>query len=96
MRIVQVYQFGLPEVLKVAEKEEPQAGLGQVVIAIEAAGVGFGETLIRSGKYPFPLPLVPGWEVGGRIMKAGQDADQSLVGKLVVARSMAVVGMQSR
>lgn len=89
MRIVQVQRFGPPDVLQVVEQEAPQAGPGQVVIAIEAAGVGFGETLIRSGKYPFPLPLVPGWEVGGRIMEAGQDADQSLVGQLVVARSMA-------
>jgi NADPH:quinone reductase len=89
MRIVQVDQFGPPEVLTLAEQEEPQAGPGQVVIAIEATGIGFGETLIRAGKYPYPLPFVPGWEVGGRVIKVGPNVDQSLLGELVVARSMA-------
>lgn len=85
MRVVQVRQFGLPEVLHLEESEEPQAGPGQVVIAVEAAGVSFGDTSIRAGKYPFPLPFVPGWEVGGRITEVGPDGDQSLVGKPVVA-----------
>ena len=84
MRIVRVRQFGAPEVLKIEEQEEPQAGPGQVVIAVEAAGVGFGDTLIRSGKYAYPLPFVPGWEVGGHIIRAGQDVDQSLVGQSVL------------
>jgi NADPH2:quinone reductase len=89
MRIVQIHQFGAPEVLKVVEKEEPQAGPGQVVIAIEVMGVGFGDTLVRRGMYPFPLPFEPGWEFGGRIIKIGQDVDRSLVGKRVVVRNMA-------
>jgi NADPH2:quinone reductase len=87
MRIVQVHQFGPPEVLRVEEKEEPQAGPGQVVIEVQVAGVCFGDTIIRSGKYPLPLPLVPGLEVAGRVRGVGPDGDQSLVGKLVVART---------
>lgn len=87
MRIVQVHQFGSPEVLTVEEGAEPQAGAGQVVIKVEAAGVAFGDTLVRSGKYPFPLPYVPGFEVGGRIIQVGPDGDQSLMGKLVVAQT---------
>lgn len=85
MRVVQVRQFGHPEVLRVEESEEPQAGPGQVVIAVEAAGISFGDTSIRAGKYPFPLPFVPGWEVGGRVTQVGPNGDQSLVGKSVVA-----------
>lgn len=86
MRIVQARQFGPPDVLQVEEAEEPQAGPGQVIIDVKAAGVGFGDTLIRSGKYPFPLPFVPGWEVGGRIARVGPDGDRSLIGQPVVAR----------
>ena len=89
MRVVQVHHFGPPDVLTLTEQEEPQARPGQVVIAIEATGVGFGETRIRAGKYPYPLPFVPGWEVGGRVIKIGPDVDQSLLGASVVARSMA-------
>ncbi|GHO99030.1 NADPH:quinone reductase [Reticulibacter mediterranei] len=85
MRVVRVRQFGTPEVLSVEESEEPQAGPGQVVIAVEVAGVSFGDTSIRAGRYPFPLPFIPGWEVGGRITQVGPDGDQSLVGERVVA-----------
>src|SRR5262245_22396622 len=89
MRVIKVRQFGLPEVLRVEENEEPQAGPGQVVIAVEAAGVSFGDTSIRAGKYPFPLPFVPGWAVGGQITKVGPDSDLTLVGKPVVALTRA-------
>ncbi|GHO81515.1 NADPH:quinone oxidoreductase [Ktedonobacter sp. SOSP1-85] len=87
MRVVQVHQFGSPEVLRLEETEEPQAGHGQVVIEVQVAGVCFGDTLIRSGKYPLPLPWVPGLEVAGRVREVGPDGDRTLVGKLVVART---------
>lgn len=87
MRIIHVRQFGAPEVLKIEEREEPQAGPGQVVIKVSVAGVGFGDTIIRAGKYPFPLPFIPGLEVGGRVIQVGPDGDQSLEGKLVVAHT---------
>jgi NADPH2:quinone reductase len=87
MRIVQVRQFGPPEVLKVEEREEPQAEPGQVVIKVSVAGVAFGDTIVRAGKYPFPLPFVPGLQVGGQVIRVGPDGDQSLIGKLVVAHT---------
>ena len=73
MRIVQARQFCPPEVLKVVETEEPQAGPSQVVIEVLAAGAAFGNTVLRSGKAPLPLPYVPGWEVGGRITRIWRD-----------------------
>lgn len=87
MRIVRAHQFGPPEVLKVEEAPEPQAGPGQVVIAVEAAGVGFADTSLRAGKFsfPLPLPLEPGWLVGGRVIRSGVDGDLTLVEKPVVA-----------
>ncbi|GHO57135.1 zinc-binding dehydrogenase [Ktedonobacter robiniae] len=87
MRIVQVHQFGPPEVLMAEEQEEPQTGPGQVIIEVQMAGVCFGDTIMRSGRYPLPLPFVPGLEVAGRVREVGPDGDQSLVGKLVVART---------
>jgi NADPH2:quinone reductase len=92
VRIVQAHQFGPPEVLQVEEGEEPQAGPGQVVIEVLAAGAAFGNTVLRSGKAPLPLPHVPGWEVGGRITRIGPGGDQTLVGKLVVAATRNNVG----
>lgn len=96
MRMIRAQQFGPPDVLTVEEQAEPQAGPGQVIIAVETAGVGFGDTLIRSGKYPFPLPFAPGWEVGGRVASVGPDGDQSLIGQRVLARLMAGGGYAER
>jgi NADPH2:quinone reductase len=88
MRIVQAHQFGPPEVLQIEEREAPQARPDQVVIAVEAAGAGFGDTIMRSGKYALPLPLTPGWEVGGRIIQVGPGGDRTLIGQPVVARTI--------
>jgi NADPH:quinone reductase-like Zn-dependent oxidoreductase len=47
-----VYQFGPPDVLTVENIPKPQAGPGQLVIAVEAAGVLFAETQARAGNFP--------------------------------------------
>jgi NADPH2:quinone reductase len=53
--------------LEVRDVAEPEAGDGQVVIDVRAAGVNFMDVLIREGRYPQapPLPYVPGSEVSG-------------------------------
>ncbi|UWE08605.1 zinc-binding dehydrogenase [Actinacidiphila bryophytorum] len=85
MRVIRVREFGPPDVLKVEDAPEPQPGAGEVVVAVEAAGVIYGDVIIRSGGYPFPLPYVPGLEVGGRVVDVGPDADRRLLGRRVVA-----------
>jgi NADPH2:quinone reductase len=85
MRVIRVSEFGPPEVLRVEEAPEPQAAQGEVVVAVEAAGVIYGDVIVRSGGYPFPLPYVPGLEVGGRVVALGPGADAALLGRLVVA-----------
>ena len=53
--------------LEVRDVAEPEAGDGQVVIDVRAAGVNFMDVLIREGRYPQapPLPYVPGSEISG-------------------------------
>ncbi|WP_055590333.1 zinc-binding dehydrogenase [Streptacidiphilus griseoplanus] len=85
MRVVRVHEFGPPEVLRLEEAEAPEAVADQVVVAVEAAGVVFGDIVVRSGRHPFPVPYVPGLEVGGRVVEVGPDADPALLGQLVVA-----------
>lgn len=50
-----------------------EAGPGQVVITVEAAGVNYVDGLFVQGKYQIkpPLPFVPGYEVAGRIAATG-------------------------
>jgi NADPH2:quinone reductase len=53
--------------LGVRDVPEPEAGDGQVVVDVRAAGVNYADVLIREGRYPQPppLPYVPGSEVAG-------------------------------
>ncbi|MCP2342281.1 zinc-binding dehydrogenase [Actinomadura rupiterrae] len=92
MRIVRVHGFGPPEVMKVEESEPPRPASGQVVVDVELAGALFAETIVRSGRYPFPLPYEPGIEVAGRVTAAGPDVDPSLVGRRVVATTAGNTG----
>ncbi|GLY80937.1 zinc-binding dehydrogenase [Actinoallomurus iriomotensis] len=92
MRVVRVREFGTPEVLRVEEMPEPEPGAGQVVVAVETAGVGYGDVIVRSGGYPFPLPYVPGLEVGGQVVAVGPGTDRSLLGRRVVATTVGNTG----
>ncbi|MBO2449078.1 NADPH:quinone oxidoreductase family protein [Actinomadura barringtoniae] len=51
-----------------------EAGPGQVVITVEAAGVNYVDGLFVQGKYQIkpPLPFVPGYEVAGTIASTGE------------------------
>jgi len=74
MRAVVVGEFGGPEVMRVDEVPEPVPGDGEVLIDVDAAGVNFGDLLLRGGEYMGrdALPVVPGWEVVGRRADTGE------------------------
>jgi NADPH:quinone reductase-like Zn-dependent oxidoreductase len=44
MRAVQITRFGGPEVLDVVDLPEPEAGAGQTLHAVSAAGVNYADT----------------------------------------------------
>lgn len=85
MEAIQVTNFGGPEMLTVAEVDDPVPGRGEVGISVGLAGVPFGDTIVRSGAYPIPLPYIPGLEVAGTVTRLGDGADAELLGASVVA-----------
>jgi Alcohol dehydrogenase GroES-like domain len=85
MRVVRVDRFGEPDVLVVGKADEPEPGAGQVMVDVRVAGVVYGDVTVRSGRYPLPLPWVPGLDVGGVVTAVGPGMDESLCGKTVVA-----------
>jgi len=85
MRVVRVHEPGPPAVLKAEEADAPRPGPRQVVVSVERATVIYGDVLLRAGRYPHPMPYVPGFEIGGRVVAAGPEADPALVGQRVVA-----------
>jgi NADPH:quinone reductase len=82
MRVVAVAERGGPEVLKVAEREAPRPGPGQVVVEIAAAGVNFMDIYQREGVggYRPELPFVPGSDGAGTVAAVGEGVTRLAVG----------------
>ena len=72
MKAIQIYETGGPEVLKLAELPTPEPGPGQVLIRIAATGVNFLEIYFRKGTYKAALPLTPGSEAAGTMVRVGE------------------------
>ncbi|MGW1012260.1 quinone oxidoreductase family protein [Streptomyces termitum] len=68
MLAIRFDRFGGPEVLTPVDVPAPEPGPGDVLIAVEAAGVNFADVLQVDGSYldASLLPHVPGGEVVGR------------------------------
>jgi NADPH2:quinone reductase len=75
MRAVVVAKHGGPEVLEIAEREDPHAGPGQLLVDVAAAGVNFMDIYQRQGNPPYdgPVPYVPGAEGAGTVTAVGPD-----------------------
>jgi NADPH2:quinone reductase len=67
VRAAVLHEVGRP--LSVDDVPEPEAGEGQSVIGVKAAGINFADVLIKNGQYPQPppLPVILGNEVAGDI-----------------------------
>jgi synaptic vesicle membrane protein VAT-1 len=87
MRQIWISKAGAPEVLKVKEATDPSPGRGEIRIRVEASGVNFADIMGRMGLYPDlpPIPVVPGYEVGGRVDAVGADVEADWLGKDVFA-----------
>ncbi|MGV9676855.1 quinone oxidoreductase family protein [Nocardia sp. NPDC003482] len=83
MRAIQVSEHGGPEVLKPAEVPDPQPGPGQLLVDVEAIGVNFIDTYIRTGRYPREVPYIPGAEGSGVVAAVGPDVEEFRVGDRV-------------
>lgn len=84
---VEVSAPGGPEVLRPARLPVPAPGPGEVLIAVDAAGVNRPDCLQRAGLYAVPADAspLPGLEVAGRVAAVGESAARWSVGDRVVA-----------
>ncbi|MET8782477.1 zinc-binding dehydrogenase [Streptomyces sp. NPDC057746] len=90
MHAIRLHTFGPAENLSYERVEDPEAGPGQVRIAVAAAGVHLLDTALREGATgpapgPTPLPTVPGREVAGTVESLGEGVDARWLGRRVVA-----------
>jgi len=87
MRQIWITKAGTPDVLVVKESLDPEPQTGEVRIRVAASGVNFADVMGRMGLYPdLPrIPVVPGYEVGGRVDAVGDGVDTSWIGREVLA-----------
>ncbi|WP_058043119.1 quinone oxidoreductase family protein [Streptomyces roseifaciens] len=72
MHAIEIRETGGPEVQLYVEKPDPgQPGEGQILVELAAAGVNFIDLYRREGRYPLPVPCVPGEEGSGIVLAAG-------------------------
>jgi NADPH:quinone reductase-like Zn-dependent oxidoreductase len=87
MRQIWITKAGPPDVLKVREAPDPEAGPGQVRVRVRAAGINFADLMARVGLYPDApkIPCVVGYEVSGTIDQLGEGAEGLAIGDRVFA-----------
>ena len=71
MKAIRVHAPGGTEAMTWEEVPMPQPRAGEVLVAIEAAGVNFIDVYMRTGQYKAPMPLILGMEGAGRVEALG-------------------------
>ena len=87
MTAIEISEPGGPEVLIPAERDVPEPGPGEVLVAIEAAGVNRPDVMQRQGLYPPPPGAsdIPGLEIAGTVVALGSGVDSPAIGSRVCA-----------
>ncbi len=88
MKAVRIHEFGKPGVLVYEDAPRPQAGPGEVLVSIHAAGVNPVDWKIRSGMFRgmnAPMPMILGFDISGVVESVGADVQQFRQGDEVFA-----------
>lgn len=84
-RMVRFHQFGAPEVLRLEEVDTPSAGPGEVLVRVQAVGLGWKDVLWRQNlaAEQASLPSGVGFELAGVVEGLGDDVTGLSVGDAV-------------
>jgi len=83
MKAVRFTRFGGPEVLKIVDLPDPHPGLGQIRIAVRAAGVNPSDWKKRQGLMDEELPQTLGYEAAGVVDELGDGVTEVAIGDRV-------------
>ena len=86
MKAVRCTAWGPPGSLVIEDLPDLDAGRGEVVVDVKAAGVNFPDVLTVQGKYQVrpPLPFTPGNEFAGVVRAVGAGVDGFAPGQRVI------------
>jgi NADPH:quinone reductase-like Zn-dependent oxidoreductase len=85
MKAVRIHRFGPPEVISLDDVPRPEPSRGEVVVRVNAAGIGPWDALIRRGESVLkqPLPLTLGSDLSGVVDSIGVGVEELKVGDQV-------------
>lgn len=89
MKAIVIREFGPPGVMKLEEVPTPEPGPGEVLIKVHAVSVNRTlDAVVRAGKYArrVSLPLTPGVDPSGVVVKLGPDVTERKVGDRVTVQ----------
>ena len=90
MQCLVVHKPGGHDRLVLEERPDPRPGAGEVSIEVEAVGVNYADCMVRMGLYKSArdhggYPIVPGFEVAGRVAELGDGVEDLGAGERVFA-----------
>jgi NADPH2:quinone reductase len=83
MQAIRLSETGGPDVLVLAEVDDPRPGAGEVLVRVEAAGLNFIDVYHRTGQYPLDLPTGIGLEGAGTVQDVGEGVTDFATGDRV-------------
>ena len=83
MHHIRIYETGDADVMRYEETGVPEAGPGQLLVKVAAAGINFIDIYHRKGLYPLETPFTPGREIAGTIDAVGEGVTDFAVGDSV-------------
>lgn len=89
MKAITYEEFGGANVLEASDLPTPEAGPGEVLVKLHAAGVNPIDWKIRNGQFEcvfeHAFPITPGWDMAGVIEALGEGAKNFTTGDKVYA-----------
>jgi NADPH:quinone reductase-like Zn-dependent oxidoreductase len=91
MKAVVLHEYGGPGQLKYEDWDDPQAGDGQILIRVAAAGINPIDWKLRSGAMknfiPLQLPAILGYDYSGDVHSIGKGVEGFVEGDRVFGRA---------
>jgi len=84
VQAVRIHEDGGPEVLRVEEIPDPEAGAGEVLVGLRAGGLNHLDVWVRKGLPSVPKPRILGADGAGVVVALGEGVDSFEVGERVV------------
>jgi len=87
MTAVEITEPGGPDVLAACQRAVPDAGEGEILVRVAAAGVNRPDVIQRQGLYPAPPGAsdIPGLEIAGAVVALGSGTQRWQLGDRVTA-----------